>query len=110
MRSLIPAGPEKVSKTFGKGLIQSLFELSDGSGMAVTVAKYETPDHHDINKLGIQPDVTIEAEGLRRDQLATDDDPQYTAALERLVLLKAQWAERQAEEQQASFSPAALAS
>ena len=76
------------TKTFGKGLIQSLFELSDGSGMAVTVAKYETPAHHDINKLGIQPDVTIEAEGLRRDQLATDADPQYAAALERLVVLQ----------------------
>ncbi|NJN31211.1 MAG: PDZ domain-containing protein [Synechococcales cyanobacterium RM1_1_8] len=70
--------------TFGKGLIQSLFELSDGSGMAVTVAKYETPAHHDINKLGIQPDLSIEAEGLRRDQLATEADPQYMAAIELL--------------------------
>jgi carboxyl-terminal processing protease len=43
-------------KTFGKGLIQSLFELSDGSGLAVTVAKYETPNHKDIHKLGIIPD------------------------------------------------------
>ena len=34
------------STTFGKGLIQSLFDLSDGSGLAVTVAKYETPAHH----------------------------------------------------------------
>jgi len=78
------------AKTFGKGLIQSLFELSDGSGMAVTVAKYETPDHHDINKLGIQPDITIEAEGLRRDQLATEADPQYAAAIERLAVLTEQ--------------------
>ena len=37
-------------KSFGKGLIQSLFELPDGSGIAITVAKYETPNHHDINK------------------------------------------------------------
>ncbi|MEQ8957790.1 MAG: S41 family peptidase, partial [Coleofasciculus sp. C2-GNP5-27] len=43
-------------RTFGKGLIQSLFDLSDGSGLAVTVAKYETPNHRDINKLGITPD------------------------------------------------------
>ncbi len=92
------------TKTFGKGLIQSLFELSDGSGMAVTVAKYETPDHHDINKLGIQPNLTIEAEGLRRDQLATDADPQYTAAIERLVVLEKQWAEHRAEEQASTYS------
>lgn len=31
--------------------IQSVFELSDGSGMAVTVARYETPAHTDINKV-----------------------------------------------------------
>ena len=72
-------------KTFGKGLIQSLFDLSDGSGLAVTVAKYETPDHHDINKLGIQPDLIVPTKALTRNQIATDADPQYRAALELLV-------------------------
>jgi carboxyl-terminal processing protease len=67
--------------TFGKGLIQSLFELSDGSGLAVTVAKYETPNHHDINKLGIQPDVPVALERLEREEVATADDPQYRAAI-----------------------------
>mgnify|MGYP006275531579 CR=1 FL=1 len=69
-------------RTFGKGLIQSLFELSDGSGLAVTVAKYETPAHHDINQQGIQPDtlVTLE-EPLAPEQIATEADPQYQAAL-----------------------------
>ncbi|XP_072975096.1 carboxyl-terminal-processing peptidase 2, chloroplastic [Typha angustifolia] len=42
--------------TYGKGKIQSVFELSDGSGLAVTVARYETPAHTDINKVGIIPD------------------------------------------------------
>ncbi|KAK1266995.1 hypothetical protein QJS04_geneDACA000066 [Acorus gramineus] len=42
--------------TFGKGKIQSVFELSDGSGLAVTVARYETPAHTDINKVGVIPD------------------------------------------------------
>lgn len=42
--------------TFGKGKIQSVFELSDGSAMAVTVARYETPAHMDINKVGVIPD------------------------------------------------------
>ncbi|KAL0456864.1 UNVERIFIED_CONTAM: Carboxyl-terminal-processing peptidase 2, chloroplastic [Sesamum latifolium] len=36
--------------TYGKGKIQSVFELSDGSGLAVTVARYETPAHTDIDK------------------------------------------------------------
>jgi carboxyl-terminal processing protease len=70
--------------TFGKGLIQSLFELSDGSGLAVTIAKYETPLHHDINKLGIKPDKFVPSELLMRDQVATKDDTQYQAALDLL--------------------------
>ncbi|CAO2842250.1 unnamed protein product [Amaranthus hypochondriacus] len=43
-------------KTFGKGLIQSVFELHDGSGVVVTVGKYVTPGHSDINGNGIEPD------------------------------------------------------
>ncbi|KAJ6809825.1 carboxyl-terminal-processing peptidase 2, chloroplastic [Iris pallida] len=45
--------------TFGKGKIQSVFELSDGSGLAITVARYETPAHTDINKVGITPDYPL---------------------------------------------------
>lgn len=72
-------------KTFGKGLIQSLFDLSDGSGLAVTVAKYETPAHIDINKLGIKPDVTVPLEPITGNQVATPDDRQYQAAVELLT-------------------------
>jgi carboxyl-terminal processing protease len=72
------------STTFGKGLIQSLFDLPDGAGLAVTVAKYETPDHHDINRLGITPDRIVKGVPLSRDTIATEADPQYQAALEML--------------------------
>ncbi|HIK07328.1 MAG TPA: PDZ domain-containing protein [Trichormus sp. M33_DOE_039] len=68
--------------TFGKGLIQSLFELSDGSGLAVTIAKYETPTHRDINKLGIKPDQVISQPPLKRDQIGSESDLQYQAAVE----------------------------
>jgi carboxyl-terminal processing protease len=47
------------SRTFGKGLIQTLISLSDGSGLAVTVARYLTPSGRDIQNLGIEPDVTL---------------------------------------------------
>ena len=70
--------------TFGKGLIQSLFELSDGSGLAVTIAKYETPNHHDINKLGIEPDEVILSKPITREQITTPADVQYQAAVELL--------------------------
>ncbi|GAQ77612.1 Peptidase S41 family protein [Klebsormidium nitens] len=42
--------------TFGKGKIQSVFALSDGSGLAVTIARYVTPAKIDIDKVGITPD------------------------------------------------------
>ncbi|MEH1964990.1 carboxyl-terminal processing protease CtpA [Nostoc sp.] len=71
--------------TFGKGLIQSLFELSDGSGLAVTIAKYETPQHRDINKLGIKPDKVISQAAINREQIGTEADLQYQAAMELLV-------------------------
>ncbi|MFN6513509.1 MAG: carboxyl-terminal processing protease CtpA [Nostoc sp. CreGUA01] len=71
--------------TFGKGLIQSLFELSDGSGLAVTIAKYETPQHRDINKLGIKPDKVISQAQLNREQIGTTADLQYQAAMELLT-------------------------
>ncbi|MBW4421726.1 MAG: PDZ domain-containing protein [Myxacorys californica WJT36-NPBG1] len=70
-------------KTFGKGLIQSLFDLSDGAGLAVTVAKYETPNHTDINKLGIQPDRIVALDqAISLDQIGTAADNQYQAAVE----------------------------
>ncbi|MFM7407218.1 MAG: carboxyl-terminal processing protease CtpA [Cuspidothrix sp.] len=70
--------------TFGKGLIQSLFELSDGSGLAVTIAKYETPNHRDINKLGIKPDQIITQPIINGEEIATEKDAQYQAAIELL--------------------------
>ncbi|MBE9043899.1 PDZ domain-containing protein [Pleurocapsales cyanobacterium LEGE 10410] len=73
--------------TFGKGLIQSLFELPDGAGLAVTVAKYETPNHTDINKLGITPDDVISQQPITYAQIATEADLQYQEAL-RLVTSK----------------------
>lgn len=69
-------------KSFGKGLIQSLFDLSDGSGLAVTVAKYETPNRRDIHKLGIMPDKVVSLEATNISQLGTEADGQYEAAIE----------------------------
>lgn len=80
-------------KTFGKGLIQSLFELSDGAGLAVTVAKYETPSHKDIHKLGIVPDQVVEQTALSFPQVTSPEDIQYQAAVnilnEKVVLAHA---------------------
>lgn len=67
-------------KTFGKGLIQSLFELPDGAGLAITVAKYETPSHRDIHKQGIAPDLSVAQARLTYQEIGTEADQQYQAA------------------------------
>lgn len=46
-------------KSFGKGVIQTVFDLSDGSGLTLTTAKYYTPKGRSIHKKGIKPDVTV---------------------------------------------------
>ena len=77
-------------KTFGKGLVQSVRGLSDGSGMTVTIAKYLTPSGRDIHKHGIDPDVSVkmtalEAQRLKLEDLGTRRDPQYKVAENTLV-------------------------
>ena len=52
--------------SFGKGLIQTLVELSDGSAVTVTVSKYQTPNGIDINKKGIEPDIRLTEEEMER--------------------------------------------
>ncbi|MEB3326739.1 MAG: S41 family peptidase [Synechococcus sp.] len=77
-------------KTFGKGLVQSVRGLSDGSGMTVTIAKYLTPSGRDIHKHGIAPDVPakmseVEAQRLKLEDLGTRKDSQYRVAETTLV-------------------------
>ncbi|MEB3296999.1 MAG: S41 family peptidase [Cyanobacteriota bacterium] len=72
-------------KTFGKGLVQLVRPLSDGSGMTVTIAKYLTPRGRDIHKHGIDPDVAVkmgeaEAQRLTVEDLGTRKDSQYRVA------------------------------
>lgn len=49
-------------KSFGKGLIQSLLPLADGSGLSLTTGRYLTRRGHDLNQLGIQPDLPVSAD------------------------------------------------
>ncbi|TVS06548.1 MAG: PDZ domain-containing protein [Cyanobium sp. PLM2.Bin73] len=77
-------------KTFGKGLVQSVRSLSDGSGMTVTIARYLTPSGRDINKNGIEPDVKVamserEVQRLQLEDIGTRRDSQYRVAENTLV-------------------------
>jgi carboxyl-terminal processing protease len=78
------------TKTFGKGLVQSVRPLGDGSGLAVTIAKYLTPSGRDINKEGIPPDVVLKLNEAQLKELYSGDtsalgtakDPQFTGAID----------------------------
>ncbi|MBW4521366.1 MAG: S41 family peptidase [Scytolyngbya sp. HA4215-MV1] len=91
------------TQTFGKGLVQSVRPLGDGSGLAVTIAKYYTPSGRDINKHGITPNHPVKLTDPERAALSSDRtkigtlaDPQYVKALEVLTkkVAKAQPGER----------------
>ena len=49
------------TRTFGKGIVQSVFELSGGTALKLTTSKYLTPHKHDIHQVGIEPHVVVEA-------------------------------------------------
>jgi carboxyl-terminal processing protease len=67
--------------TFGKGSVQTVHELSDGSELRVTIARWYTPADHSIDKEGITPDIEVEF------PLDTpeDEDPQLDRAIEYLL-------------------------
>ncbi|NET88539.1 MAG: PDZ domain-containing protein [Kamptonema sp. SIO1D9] len=76
------------NRTYGKGAVQSVHTLSDGSGLVVTISRYYLPSGADINKRGITPDIQL---GLTAEQqlrltsdpslVGTGHDPQYARAI-----------------------------
>lgn len=71
------------TKTYGKGIIQTLMKLSDGSGLKMTTEEYYTPNHNKINKVGIEPDYEVE---LPKEitTLTDENDTQLQKAIELL--------------------------
>ncbi|MGN1327007.1 MAG: S41 family peptidase [Clostridia bacterium] len=70
--------------TYGKGVIQTLYSLTDGSGLKITTDEYYTPNHNKINKVGITPDVEV---SLTKDangyyETSMDKDAQLLKAIE----------------------------
>ena len=74
------------STTFGKGIVQRIFYLSDGTGVKLTVAKYYTPKGHDIHKKGITPDVEVELDENLKNKITIshDEDNQLQKAIKLL--------------------------
>lgn len=67
-------------KTYGKGVIQNVFSLTDGSVLKLTTAEYFTPNEVKINKIGIEPDV--EVEDVPEEEGAEEIDEQLNKGLE----------------------------
>ncbi len=72
------------TSTFGKALVQSVHKLSDGSGLAVTVAHYYTPNGTDIGHRGVSPDVRVvglDSGSDSADTATTSQDAAYQSAV-----------------------------
>ena len=69
--------------TYGKGIVQSVIPLSDGSAIKLTTAKYFTPNGNDIHKKGVAPDIEVELpEDYVSDDFQGEKDTQYQKGLE----------------------------
>ncbi|HEY5257395.1 MAG TPA: S41 family peptidase [Candidatus Baltobacteraceae bacterium] len=80
------------TRTFGKGVMQDVYSLPDGSGFKFTYARYFTPNHHNINGKGITPNVVV-----AENQHAILGDPKHDKQLQSaMTLLAAQIASTQA--------------
>ena len=73
-------------KTYGKGVIQQVFTLGDGSGIKITSEKYLTPNKTEINKIGIEPDEKVELPDTVENVLLVEEkeDTQLQKAIEML--------------------------
>lgn len=70
--------------TYGKGVIQTVYPLTDGSGIKITTNEYFTPNHNTINKVGVEPDIKVD-DYLFLGTLDLDNDTQLKRAIEELV-------------------------
>ena len=75
-------------KTYGKGVIQTVYTLSDGSGLKITTNEYFTPNHNKINKIGIEPTIEIELpeEYQYTANVPIEEDTQLKKAIEELQI------------------------
>lgn len=55
------------TKTFGKGIVQSIFKLGDGTAIKLTTAKYYTPNGRNIHGTGLEPDIEVELDEKVKD-------------------------------------------
>lgn len=65
-------------RSFGKGLVQEINQLPGGAGVNITTQRYLTPNDTDINKKGIEPDISVE---LSEDDAKAKKDPQLSKAI-----------------------------
>ena len=72
------------TKTFGKGIVQTVFSLPEGDAIKITTAKYFTPDGNYIHGVGIEPDIELEYQfmGGENDEYSVDLDNQIQKAIE----------------------------
>lgn len=73
------------TNTFGKGIVQRVFPLEDGSAVKLTIAKYFTPNGNDIHKVGIKPDIEVELDRDAYKESKGEKDNQLQAAVDNIL-------------------------
>ena len=74
------------TKTYGKGIVQRMFPLDDGSAIKVTICKYFTPNGNDIHKVGIEPDVKVEFDNQKYKDSDGENDNQLDEAINQMLI------------------------
>ena len=74
------------SQSFGKGVVQKIFNLQNGAGAKITISEYFTPNGTQINKVGVTPDIKVEAdEDFDISKKDLNNDKQFVYALSELL-------------------------
>ena len=75
------------TKTFGKGIVQSIIPLSDGTAIKITIAKYFTPSGNEVHEKGIEPDYEVKLPDERESSVGVlrENDTQLKKAMELLA-------------------------
>ena len=71
-------------QTYGKGVIQNLYQFSDGSGLKLTTEEYYLSNNEKIDGIGVIPDIHVEYDNYRTGEVDLENDKQLIQAIEEL--------------------------
>ena len=74
------------TKTYGKGIVQEVIPLDDGSAVKITISEYYIPSGETVHKVGIEPDIELEYEYLASETDAEEESTEYDEMKDNQIL------------------------